>query len=65
MCKTCYWASPEKYAHIALRVGRRLVLVWTDEEVPDYDKLVQMSKDASEEMPTFVKDILRRHTNKR
>lgn len=64
VCKTCYWARPEKYAHIALRVVRRLDVVWTEEEVPDYDKLLQMSKEASEELPKFVKDILRRHTKK-
>ena len=62
VCKTCYWANPEKYAHIALRVVRRLDVLWSEDEVPDYDRLLQMSKDASEELPKFVKDVLRRHT---
>ncbi len=62
VCKTCYWASPEKYAHIALRIVRRLDIVWTGEEVPDYDKLVKMSKDAKAELPSFVKEVLQRHT---
>lgn len=62
VCKTCYWASPEKYAHIALRLVRRLDVVWTEAEVPDYDRLLQMSRDASLELPKFVKDVLRRHT---
>jgi len=64
VCKTCYWGRPEKYVHIALRMIRRLDIVWTEEEVPDYDKLLQMSKDACEELPKFVKDVLRRHTKK-
>ncbi len=62
VCKTCYWACPEKYAHIALRVVRRLDVVWTEHEVPDYDRLLQMSNHACEELPNFVKDVLRKHT---
>ncbi len=62
VCNTCYWGSPGKYAHIALRVVRRLDVVWSEGEVPDYDRLLQMSKDASQELPKFVKDVLRRHT---
>lgn len=61
VCRTCYWGSPQRYVHIALRAIRRLDLVWGENEVPDYEKLVEMSKDAQEELPDFVKDILRRH----
>jgi len=64
VCKTCYWASPQKYAHIALRVIRRLDVVWAEDEVPEYDKLLQMSKDAKQELPQFVKNVLRRQTKK-
>ena len=63
VCKTCYWASPDKYAHIALRIVRRLDVVWDEHEVPDHEKLVRMSKNAREELPKFVKDVLRKHTN--
>jgi hypothetical protein len=61
VCRTCYWASPEKYAHIALRVVRRLDVVWMEHDVPDYDKLAEMSQNANQELPKFVKDILRKH----
>jgi hypothetical protein len=62
VCKSCYWASPNKYVHIALRAVRRLDIVWTDEEVPDYEKLAGMAKRADVELPTFVKEVLRRRT---
>lgn len=65
VCMTCYWACPDKYAHIALRVVRRLDIVWAEEEVPDFEKLLQLSKDANEELPNFVKDVLRKHTYKK
>ena len=64
ICNTCYWASPVKYAHIALRVVRRLDVVWTEEEVPDYEHLLRLSKTAKEELPDFVKAVLRRHAER-
>lgn len=63
VCMTCYWGGPEKYVHIALRGIRRLDLVWGQDEVPDYEKLLQMSKEAQKEFPEFVKKILRRYTD--
>jgi len=60
VCKTCYWASPTKYLHIALRLIRRLDITWTEQEVPEYDQLLSMSKHAQRELPEFVKDVLRR-----
>jgi len=54
--------SPAKDVHIALREIRRLDLIWQEDQTPDYDKLVQMSDEQQEELPAFVKDILRRHT---
>ena len=63
VCETCYWATPQKYAHIALRIVRRLDVVWDQHEVPDYEKLVRMAKGMRTELPVFVKDVLRRHTS--
>jgi len=59
VCQTCYWASPQNYAHIALRLIRRLDVTWTGNEVPEYDQLVKLSKHARKKLPEFVKDVLR------
>lgn len=59
VCRTCYWASPDNYAHVALRLIRRLDLTWTEVEVPDYEKLVALSKHARKQLPDFVKGVLR------
>jgi hypothetical protein len=59
VCQTCYWAKPENYAHVALRLIRRLDLTWSGDEVPQYDQLVKLSKHAKKRLPEFVKDILR------
>lgn len=59
VCQTCYWARPENYAHIALRLIRRLDITWAGDEVPEYDQLVKLSKHARKKLPEFVKDVLR------
>ncbi len=59
VCGTCYWARPSDYAHIALRLMRRLDLVWTSEEITEHDSLVDLAQHAQKELPDFVKDVLR------
>jgi len=59
VCQTCYWANQENYAHIALRLIRRLDVTWTGDEVPEYDRLVKLSKHTLKKLPEFVKDVLR------
>ena len=56
-CEHCQnWSDK----HIALREIRRLDIVWQEDEVDHYDKLKQASEKAGEDMPKFVKDVLRR-----
>lgn len=59
VCQSCYWAAPENYAHVALRLIRRLDVVWTGDQVPEYERLVELSKYARKRLPEFVKDVLR------
>lgn len=39
ICKTCFWASPEDYLHIAETPSRRVELVWSGDEVADFERL--------------------------
>lgn len=59
VCKSCYWAKPQDYRHIALRLIRRLDVTWAEDEVPEYDRLVKLSKYAERDLPDFVKECLR------
>ena len=59
VCKTCYWANPEHYKHAALRLIRRIDVTWTEDEIPEYDRLVKLSKYAEQDLPDFVKECLR------
>ena len=39
ICKTCFWAYPEQYDHIANQQIRRTDVVWQDEDVSVHDRL--------------------------
>lgn len=60
VCLTCYWGSPQTYTHIALRQIRRLDVVWSEAEVPEFDQLVKDAEKAGTKLPEYVKDALRR-----
>jgi len=59
ICRSCYWAYPENYAHIAMRPARRLDIIWTGAEVGEYDRLKIKTEKLQQEMPTYVKKIIK------
>lgn len=60
-CRSCYWAFPESYCHIAMREIRRLDLLWSGDEVTEYDILINEAGKVNEVAPEYVKNILRNH----
>lgn len=60
ICKTCYWASPQRYRHIALKQIRRLDLIWQEDEIHDHQQLAGQAAKANQLLPDFVKDALRK-----
>ncbi|MCB2263842.1 MAG: hypothetical protein LGR52_13040 [Candidatus Thiosymbion ectosymbiont of Robbea hypermnestra] len=61
VCQSCYWAFPESYTHIATRDIRRLDLLWSGEEIAEYDILIDEAAKVKEEAPEYVKNVLRNH----
>ena len=64
-CRSCYWAFPEQYSHVAMRDIRRLDPMWSGDEVKDYEGLRDEAAESDEELPTFVKNVLRSHLEQR
>ena len=60
ICRSCYWAFPEKYTHIAMRPVRRLDIMWTGDEVRICDQLKKRTEELQQEMPSYVKKIIER-----
>lgn len=59
ICKTCYWAVPEDYTHIALKDHRRLEIVWLGaDEVVDHTKLKTMAAKNAMALPLYAKAAL-------
>lgn len=55
ICKTCFWASPEDYSHIAETPSRRVELVWTGEEVEAFEHLSGAAKASGVDLPAYIK----------
>lgn len=61
ICRSCYWAFPEKYEHVAMRQIRRIDLLWQGSEIQDYEQLKAAADKLHKDLPQFVKEILHRN----
>lgn len=58
-CARCLWASPDDYEHIAMRMIRRVELVWLEDQVSDYERLRAEAIARGETVAHYLKRILR------
>lgn len=58
VCRTCYWAYPENYTHIAMRELRRIDLLWQGSEIQEYEQLKIAALKTKVEIPQFIKEII-------
>lgn len=65
LCRECYWGNPQHYTHIALRPIRRIDIVWSEDEVMDYEQLKQLAQEENIEIPDYVKAVLKRYLQSR
>ena len=61
ICRTCYWAYPENYNHIAMRPVRRVDILWSETEVEDYERLKNQTEKLQKNIPGYVKEIINAH----
>ena len=61
ICRSCYWAYPEDYIHIAMRQVRRLDIMWTGDEVEVYERLKKKTAELQQEIPGYVKKIIEKN----
>jgi hypothetical protein len=57
-CKTCFWASPEAYMHVAMAPRRRLDISWEGYEVEQYDSLKAKAEVSGMTIQDYVKRLL-------
>jgi hypothetical protein len=58
VCRTCYWASPESYTHIATEQERRVDLVFAREEVAIYEVLKKSADKSNTTIQALIKNKL-------
>ena len=58
ICKRCYWASPDRYVHIALQQVRRVEIVWSGEEFSRHDAIAKEAKRLRLPVQSFIKATL-------
>ena len=58
-CSRCFWAHPENYEHIAGRIEKVVSIVFTEDEIEDYKKLLSVAGDDTAEKT--IKHILHKH----
>lgn len=55
-CIRCFWAHPEDYDHIAGKHERIISLVFTDDEIEDYNNLIRLT--GKENAQDVIKQII-------
>ncbi len=58
ICRTCFWASPEDYTHVAETPSRRVELVWTGDEVAAFERLQREARANGLELAAHIKRCL-------
>jgi hypothetical protein len=55
-CIKCFWAHPEDYEHIAGKQQRVISIVFTDDEIEDYNQLIKAT--GIEKAQGVIKDLI-------
>lgn len=58
ICRSCLWASPENYSHVAMRQERRIDVVWTGKETVLYDQFLSCAEKATKTAQQLIKELV-------
>jgi hypothetical protein len=59
VCRRCFWASPKSYDHVAMVKCRRVEVIWLEDEIQDYEVLLELARRQDTSLPLFIKQTLR------
>ncbi|MYH35649.1 MAG: HNH endonuclease [Rhodospirillaceae bacterium] len=60
VCRSCFWAWPESYTHIAGEHVRRVDIEWRGAEVEVFERLRKRAEKADTTIAAFIKRLLRK-----
>lgn len=58
MCRTCYYAYPEEYQHIAGKTEKKLSIVFNSEDIDLYNQIVEQAKSHNISYQSAVKRMI-------
>ena len=61
-CRTCFWAFPEDYLHIATQQLRRTDVVWQGADVAVHERLKAMAAEQGKTVADVLRDLARQKT---
>ena len=59
VCRSCFWASPESYTHVAGEQVRRLEIEWRGPEVEIFERLRMRAEQEDLTVAAFLKKLVR------
>lgn len=57
-CKSCYYAFPEHYEHIAGKQEKKIELVFENDDIDIYNKIVEIADEHSLSSKDVIKRLL-------
>ena len=60
VCRSCFWAFPENYTHIAGEEVRRVDIEWRGAEIKVFERLHRRAEKADTTIAEFIKRLLRK-----
>lgn len=63
MCRTCFWAHPENYEHIAGRFEKIVTILFSGDEIDDYHKIVEHL--GTKTIQEFIKEMIKESMKKK
>lgn len=57
-CKSCYWANPDQFTHVALRPERRVDLVFLNGEIFAFDQMKANATELRISIQSYIKKML-------
>ena len=60
VCKSCYWANPVDYKHVAMVQSRRADVVWLDRDVREFDEFRESCRRSRETVQEAIRKLVAR-----
>jgi len=61
LCRSCFWALPESYSHIAMEEIRQVQIVWTGTEAEEYEAAKYKSYRSGLTLQEYIKTLIKKN----